>query len=381
MKTASAQPTAIIWLLCLLIAFFFVFILVVKIDEAVMAPGRIVSDRPQYSVQSVDGGVVRDIMVAEGKLVNEGDVLMVLEDTRPLADVQGIQSQIGFKEVQRARLVAQTSDSESFQFVASVMNPLIYDTQRRIFDIELNQLNDEIAYAEKRFAALESEFRRVETLFDNGSAALREYNEGLLRMQEAEAAMAQVRIDFRLRHLSELSEIELELESLQANLSTREDRLLAVTVRAPASGIVNELVVRNNGAVVSPGGELLRITSADSLGMVEADIALIDAPHLNIGQEVTVEVSAFNSSIYGRLEGKLVYLSAGTITQTQNGAQRQFYRARIQLNEIQSAFNGQLDQLRIGLDCTVRVRTGERSIFAFLMKPVLRGFDGALVIR
>jgi adhesin transport system membrane fusion protein len=150
-------------------------------------------------------------------------------------------------------------------------------------------------------------------------------------------------------------------------------------IKAPQDGVVNQLKSNTLGAVLKPGEELMRISPTGGGEIIEAMIQPMDIGRLSINLPVTVRLDAFDSSIYGSLQGKLSYISAETVYNVApNGMEMPMYVAHVSVDELQNNQRLSLSNLRPGLNATIDIRTGSRSIIVFLAKPLVNAFSGAL---
>ena len=150
------------------------------------------------------------------------------------------------------------------------------------------------------------------------------------------------------------------------------------------AGIVKYLKVSTQGGVIRPGDELVQISPTESELIIEVKINPVDIGQLFNGLPVNIKLDAFDSSIFGNLEGELIYLSSDTLTeQGPGGRDNTYYRAHVKVNkdafEVNPKFAGV--DLRPGMTANVDIRTAKRTVLHYLGKPILRAFSGALTER
>jgi adhesin transport system membrane fusion protein len=155
-------------------------------------------------------------------------------------------------------------------------------------------------------------------------------------------------------------------------------------VRAPVAGVVKYLSINTLGGVMRPGDELMQISPTESELLVEVRIDPVDVGQLELGLPVDISLDAFDSTIYGKLEGELIYLSSDTLTEKgEDGSTFTYYRARARVDQQAKVANPKFAglQLRPGMTSTVDIRTAKRTVLQFMAKPILRAFSGALSQR
>jgi hypothetical protein len=173
-------------------------------------------------------------------------------------------------------------------------------------------------------------------------------------------------------------------EALEAVKGDAELTQVVRKILAPVEGIVKYLRINTQGGVMRPGDELVQISPTESELIVEVQVSPVDIGQLSLGLPVTVKLDAFDSSIYGSVEGELIYLSSDTLNEQGPGGQTlTYYRGHVRLlpdfAETNPKFAG--IALRSGMTAGVDIRTGKRTILQFLGKPILRAFSGALTQR
>ncbi|MCX8508405.1 MAG: HlyD family efflux transporter periplasmic adaptor subunit [Rhodobacteraceae bacterium] len=222
----------------------------------------------------------------------------------------------------------------------------------------------------------------LQELEKSGDASSAEASALRREVNQLDSDRKKIRDDFRILSLREVSDLEMKLASSLFILKEKQDVLDHTFIKSPLDGTINQLNVNTVGGVLRPGDELLRISPANNRYFVEIQIRPSDVGALKSGLTASVKFDAYDSSIYGSLKGVLNYVSAEPIfSQSANGQSSSYYVGRITLLEDQTNRRLSKNILRPGLSTVIDIKTGERSVLTFLLKPIIKSFSGALEQR
>ncbi|HEV7274652.1 MAG TPA: HlyD family type I secretion periplasmic adaptor subunit [Devosiaceae bacterium] len=387
-----------------------------ELAGAVIAPGQLVAESSVKLVQHPLGGVVVELNVVDGDVVEAGEVLARLDDTAIRASLEIVIQSLQQLEAREARLQAELAGSDSIDFpaglVAQASDPDVAEllaAETRLFELRrsalasqqgqlrerIEQLQEEIAGIETQIAAKEREQALLAADLVNSRSLLEQKlvagervgsidrelarAEGQLGQLVSEAAQARGRIaeiELQIAQLEQtfLSEAAEELSSVQAKSAELRERRVAgesdlgkTTIRAPQSGQVHEVAINTVGGVAAAGETLMRIVPiADALS-IDVSIAPQDIDQVHVGQAVLVRFSAFNLRTTPELDGTVTRLSADLTRDPQTGTA--YYTARIAVDE------GELERLpdltlTSGMPVEAFIQTDERTALSYLTKPI-----------
>ena len=388
----------------------------VKIDVMSSSSGHLVSSTPNHEVQSFDGGIVEAIHVKEGQVVSKDELLITLKDPEAEAQLNQL----------RARHASLAAHAERLQQLAriepierNVTTPdlrLLKNQQLAILPIEEAAAASEVALAQAEIDRSIETAEHLNALLKTASAKLGLANEKLatqrllyekhltskavLHEAEQEAVSAEqdlVEIEGQLisnkaaileaerrledliasrrqRQGDKLSSIMVELSELQQQILTIEKRLDRATFRAPIEGIVQELDASFAGRVIAPGERLLEIIPIDDDLVADARLPTTEIRHVMKGQEVRLSIDGIEPHRDGYLEGKVQHLSPSTFID-ENGIP--YYQTLITLD------SNELAGVRLipGMTIQAQIKTGQRTILEYLLKPVYRAWSTAFQER
>lgn len=390
-----------------------------KLDGAVVAQASFVVDGNRKTVQHLDGGIVRDLLVTDGDFVEAGQPLVVFDSTEADVDLTVLGGQIGDLAARRARLLAQINETGAFrrsdvalligENVPEVLWESAYLTQKRVFDTEARARASEKTVLDRRIAALGDQVRGLEEqrqsnarqieisngeletlqpLFEKGLVTAVRMNSIRLDIERLVGLDAGLRTD-QARARNEIGELELNafsaeqqrLESVSENLAAVEAQIAAVepqfrgaverqkrvVVNAPVSGTVVNMALHTLGGVVRPGEDILELVPQSEELIVEARINTSDIEKLWIGQPSRVRLSGFDLEEVPEANGKVYDVSADAVTDEKTG--NAFYVAKVRLDEHQAPAVAGLD-LVPGMPADLFISTGERTVLSYLAQPL-----------
>lgn len=421
------RPVFIVGLVLILLFFggFGTWAALAPLETAAIAPGRIVVESYSKVVQHLEGGIVGKILVTEGATVQEGDPVIVLDETQPGSQLGVVSSRLHHDMAREARLIAERDKLAKIPFppdllaVASQNRDVaeILDAQRRIFlsrkeSIEsqtsilqqrIMQYREEIRGTEAEIVAdakqlnlIKEELSDVEFLVKKGLErrprllALQRQSADIegskARGQSAVARSKQAIAEAQLRIVDlttqmnadvvkELREVQSEIADLTQQRRTAEDVLKRTIVRAPVSGTVVKLKFHTIGGVVAPREPLMEIVPEKDKLIVEAQVNPNDIDVVHIGLPAQVRLSAYSTRLTPTLEGHVEQLSADRLQDERTGAP--YYSARVLITE------GELEKLKNvklypGMPAEVMIIAGQRTPLSYLMRPLVDSFQRSM---
>lgn len=398
---------------------FIVWAALAQLDEVTRGEGRVIPSKQLQVLQSIDGGLVSEILVREGDIVEIDQLLIKIDETRFVSSVKENRAQYLGLLARAARLRAIVENSEFIppeEVVAEM--PEIAIQEGQLFAARRNELEANLSIARQQLAQRQQELneataRRAQAAqgYDLTSQELAQtrplINSGavsevdLLRLErdvsryrgerdmataqitriqaginEARRKVEEVELSFRNEAGRELSEATTKLSGLAEGSVALSDRVKQSSIRSPVKGIVKRLLVNTVGGVVQPGKDMIEIVPLEDALLLEARVLPRDIAFLRPGQPAMVKFSAYDFSIYGGLDGTLEHISADTVTDDKGNA---FYLVRVRTNK--PGFGDANLPIIPGMVAEVDIMTGKKSVLTYLLKPVLRAKSVALTER
>ena len=388
------------------------------LEEVTTGEGKAIPSSKVQVIQNLEGGIVSDIFVREGQVVDKGDTLLRLDDTR-------FMSSRSESEVDRLTLTAQVerlaaeAEGRSLTLPAEVTSSApqvaadeqaLYESRQRRLASEQRTLNEQLRQKTQELAEFRSKQEQFRSslslvqqeldmsapLVSSGAVSPVEIlrlkrnavelrgsmNANTLAIPRAEAAISEIKsrgqeseLAFRADAARELNEKRNDLARISASRIAIDDRMSRTTVVSPVRGIVKTLKVNTIGGVVQPGSDLLEIVPLEDNLLIEAKVRPQDVAFLHPGQKAMVKFSAYDYTLYGGLPARLELIGADTITDDKDNS---FYLIQVRTDSNHLGSDSRPLLIIPGMIATVDIITGEKSVLDYLLKPVLKARAEAL---
>lgn len=374
------KHSGMFWMIIFFAVFLVVFVIWAynsDVDEVTRGQGSIIPSSREQIVQSLDPGIIVEMKVKEGEVVEKDQVLLRLDDTRSSAILRESEAKVANLEAMVARLRAE-SYGTALQFPKGTP-PELVARERAAFEARRRAVTDAVAGLRQGKASLDKEIAITQPMVAQGVMSEVE----LLRMQRQSAEMALQIAERQNRYAAdantELVKTEAELAQARENMAMRADPVERSLIRAPMRGIVKNIRINTVGGVVSAGQDILEIVPLDDKLLVEAYIRPQDVAFVSPGLPAVVKVSAYDYAIYGGLEGKVTLISPDTLHDQRRPSDLKldpneaYYRILVQTdNNSLTDKNGDAMPIIPGMIATVDIKTGQKTVFQYLIKPITR---------
>nr|WP_262411934.1 HlyD family type I secretion periplasmic adaptor subunit [Pseudomonas sp. Wu6] len=402
---------------------FFVFLVVwagfSEIDEVTRGDGKAIPSSKLQKIQNLEGGIVAELYVKEGQIVEAGAPLIRLDDTRFVSNAGETEALRLAMQLRVERLSAQVDD-RPLTIPDDVLKaaPSQAANERSLYESRRQQLKDEVGGLQEQLVQRQQELREFtskqsqyrsqlslqrqeinmsEPLVAQGAVSpvevLRlkraemetrgQLDATTLAIPRAESAIKEVqrKIDetrgkFRSEALTQLNEARTELNKAESTGRALEDRVSRTLVTSPVRGIVKQLLVNTVGGVIQPGSDMVEIVPLDDTLLVEAKIRPQDIAFLHPGQEAVVKFTAYDYTIYGGLKAKLERIGADTITDEDK--KTTYYMITLRTDRSHLGTDEKPLLIIPGMVASVDIITGKKSILSYLLKPIIKARAEAL---
>lgn len=406
----------------LLIVSFIAWSAVARIEEIARGEGKVIPVSRTQIIQASEPGVVQEIAVRLGQVVNRGDLIIRLDDTLTTSSLGEAEARQRALRAQIARLKIEETGNVEAAYVCPddivKSAPLICENEARllaarresfrnklaVLDERLLQRRNELDEAnvnivrleenarvaqreedllaplvERRLAA-QTDLLRVQKELSENSGQLKLVRESLGRIgaaiNEASLQRADLALQLQQEALAEKTKALSELSVIEETIRGASDRVARTDIRSPVNGVVNTLDINTIGAYVQPGTVVAGIVpTADTL-LVEARLSPSDVAFVRPGQSALVKITAFDFSIYGGLAGHVDTVSADSIVDQHTG--ETFYLVRVRTDSSELGRDGEQHSIIPGMIASVDIMTGEKTVLDYLLKPINKARDEAL---
>ncbi|PSW66040.1 HlyD family type I secretion periplasmic adaptor subunit [Photobacterium leiognathi subsp. mandapamensis] len=418
----------IVWLCSLLVIAIITWAAYSKLEEVVVGDGKVVPTQAIQKIQSLEGGIIEQVLVSPGEQVKQGQTLLILDDTRFRTAFQESDEHFRTLQAQIKRLKAELETVKVNTREKDWKKQITISHQALDFDdlSKRAQLNAKANYNE-RISQIESQLEEAQLTIEQQTEALRDAKsntatlnsslrlvnkearmlEGAVKrgavaeveliqtrrdqvkirgeiasskvaQQKASAALREaivmrrnLALEFRTSVQAQLNEATNQFAQLEDSQEGLADQLKRTEITAPMDGTIKDILVRSLGGVVKPGEPIMELVPDDSKLIVEARISPQDIAFVSKGLEATIKFTAYDFVVYGGRKGTVTYVSADAL-QTEDGTA--YYRAHIQLHDDPDT------RLQVipGMQAMVDILTGEKTVLSYWLKPLLRAKASAL---
>lgn len=347
-----------------------------RVEEITLGEAKIISLSREQVIQSLEGGILLEMSVREGAVVEKGQVLLKIDPTRAESSYREVLSKVIGLKASISRLRSEAY-SQPLQFDDQVKQDKdVVAQETRAYESRKRALNDSISALERSFQLSSREVRLAEPLAAKGLMSEVE----LLRIRRSANDIRSQIVErtnkFQADANSELSKLELELSQISENLIGRADIRDRTTITAPVRGTVKNVRVSTIGGVIQPGEHILEIVPLEEQLLVEGKIRPADVAFLRPGLAATVKITAYDYAIYGGLKGRVEHISPDTLKDDQKAASGRpddtYYRVLVLTDSSELTAGGKSLPIIPGMVASVEIRTGEKTILNYLLKPVLK---------
>lgn len=376
----TEKHTGLFWTIGLLFVFLIVFVFWAyhsHVEEVTRGQGSVIPTSREQILQSLDPGTIKEMLVKEGDVVEKGQILLRLDDTRSSAILRESEAKVANLEAMSARLRAESYGTK-IQFPDGISESLKH-RERAAYVARRRAVDDAVAGLQTSKAMLDREISITSPMVVEGVMSEVE----LLRMRRQSSDLA-LQIDEKRNQYAadannELVRVESELAQAKENMAMRADPVDRSLIRAPLRGIVKNIKINTVGGVVQAGQDIMEIVPLNDKLLVEAYIRPQDVAFVHPGLGAIVKVTAYDYALYGGLEGKVTLISPDTLRDKTRPSElnlnpdEAYYRILVETNQNSlTDKNGKTMPIIPGMIASVDVKTGEKTIFQYLIKPITR---------
>ncbi|WP_226906605.1 HlyD family type I secretion periplasmic adaptor subunit [Serratia fonticola] len=350
-----------------------------NIEEVTTGAAKIVPSSREQVLQSLEGGILQELLVREGDTVEKGQVVARIDPTRAEASFRESANRLLALKAQAVRLSSEVSGEEMiFPDDVKARQDLV-SREIDAFRLRKKTLDESISGYVKTRGLIQKELAIAKELSAKSLLSKTEVLKLERQANDTELQIIERRNRYRNEANDELSKVEVEMTSLQETALGRQDTLERTELRSSVRGVVNNIRINTIGGVIQPGAEIIEVTPLDDQLLVETKIKPSDVAFLAPGQEAVVKISAYDYSIYGGLKGQVKSISPGALKNEdaknpkRAEADDTYYRVMIltESNTLTKAGSYGLHVIP-GMTATVDIRTGEKSFLQYLLRPLLR---------
>jgi len=417
-QTGHRFAYIISFMICLLLVSFVVWAHITVLDEVTRGQGQVVPSQRVQIIQHLEGGILEKILVQENQIVQKGDVLVQIRNTRATSQYRDAVNTALEHQAALARLNAELTDQPpQFSQQMQQQYPTLVADQQQIYQAHQQQLALELKVLQSQYQQKLQEIKEL-------TSRKKKLEQGLLLAQEqrdiaqplvdqelyprvdflslqrdvssmngdletiqltiprireaaneARRRIEQRKAEYRTSILNELTKRRLELITLTEEIAAGKDSVGRTDVRSPVHGTIKQLIINTVGGVIRSGEPILEVVPLDDALVVEVQIRPADIAFLYPGQPAKIKLTAYDFSIYGGLDGYVEQISADTII---NDDRESFYRVKLRTKDKTLSHQGAQLPIIPGMTASVDILTGKKSVLSYLLKPIIKTKQTAL---
>ncbi len=403
------------------VLFFFVFgtwATMAELDEVTRGDGTFIPAQKTQIIQNLEGGIITEILVQEGDVVDKGDILLRIDNSTATSSVDDLKGQFLILSATVKRLTAEKNDAPleyTDEEMANAPDQVsdqtsLYNARKRqqqaqikVLENQARQRKQEISEVHSRIGQLKNslglakqernitkplvdkgisprlELIRIDRQIADLEGEIKTLRVSLPRLDgavlEAKQRIDEMILTTKAEISDELNRSRTEMKSIKERISAGVDTVQRTSIVSPVRGTIKELKRNTVGGVIRGGEDIVEIVPLDDTLIVEAKIRPSDRAFLRQGQKATIKVTAYDFSIYGGLEGKLERISASTIKDEEGES---FYRVYLRTADNKIVSKGKELEIIPGMTANVEILTGKKTVMDYLLKPILKARDSAM---
>ncbi|MGL1932053.1 MAG: HlyD family efflux transporter periplasmic adaptor subunit [Desulfotalea sp.] len=364
--------SVVLWVLVIAFGFVVAWAYYFKIDQTAKGVGTVITSSRIQIIQAVDGGVLELLNVKEGDRVEKDQVLAVFDQTKFEASVKELEARLAALRAHEARLRAEVTGAEAIDFPEQVKKyQELVIVEKSLFKQRKDGFESEQDIYKTAVKLATKEVQLVSKLARTGDVSQTEILKAERLLNEAKRNLVRHKNEYYKELQTQLAKTEDETAQNVQILAQRAQLLANSVLRAPVSGIVKNVRITTLGGVLRTGEELMQIVPVGDKLIVEAKIAPADIADIALGLSASLRFDAFDYSIFGAVEGRVIYISADTLREETSRGEQTFYRVHLETthNPVVTLTGKKLTLLP-GMTAQVDVRTGERTVMDVLLKPI-----------
>ncbi len=383
-KKTRFAGALVVLILCLFGSFLF-WAHNAKVDEMTTGEAKVIPSSHIKRIQSLEGGIVAEVLVSQGEHVKKGQVLLKLDPTRFASSFREQNQKYFSLQAQIARLKAEVAGNDQIDFPQELLQtrPDLAKREMKLFNSRKQNLGHAIKTLQQNYDLTLKEVNITKPLVKDGVISKIELIRLERQLNDIKGERDEKAEVFKEESQAELNKFSAELSSLAEALVNEKDRMNRTTITSPVNGEIKDVFVNTIGQVVKPGQDIMEILPTEDTLLIEAKIRPSDIGFIHKNQKAVVKITAYDFSIYGGLTGKVVYIAPDTVVDEKDKGQS-FYKIRIRTdsNTLSKAKNiNRKLEIIPGMTATVHILANKKSILTYLLKPLIKAKQNAFTER
>ena len=364
------RMSLIVWLTLAGMIVMFVWAYFAILDEVTVGTGKVTPSSRAQLIESLDGGIINELLVHEGAIINKGQILARLDPTRFQSNYGEAAARVRTLRASSERLRAELSGAALVFGSDTLKEPELVARETQFYLSRRQNLNETVSNLQQSLKLVQQELRMTEPLVAKGAASQVEVIRLQRQVSDLRGKIDEARNQYAVRAREEQLKNNADLDAQLQVVSGKQDQLTRTTLISPVRGIVKDIQVSTVGGVLQPGGKLMEIVPIEEQLLIETRINPRDIAYIRPGLPATVKITAYDSSIYGNLNGVVETVSPDTL-QDEVKRDQFYYRVYVRTDRAELKNKaGKLFPILPGMVASVEIKTGQKTVLDYLIKPL-----------
>ncbi|PJE89805.1 HlyD family efflux transporter periplasmic adaptor subunit [Yersinia mollaretii] len=364
------RMSLIVWLTLVGMIVMFVWAYFAILDEVTVGTGKVTPSSRAQLIESLDGGIINELLVHEGAIINKGQILARLDPTRFQSNYGEAAARVRTLRPSSERLRAELTGAALAFGADTLKEPELVARETQFYLSRRQNLNETVSNLQQSLKLVQQELRMTEPLVAKGAASQVEVIRLQRQISDLRGKIDEARNQYAVRAREEQVKNNADLDAQLQVVSGKQDQLTRTTLISPVRGIVKDIQVSTVGGVLQPGGKLMEIVPIEEQLLIETRINPRDIAYIRPGLAATVKITAYDSSIYGNLTGVVETVSPDTL-QDEIKRDQFYYRIYIRTDRAELINKaGKSFPILPGMVASVEIKTGQKTVLDYLIKPL-----------
>lgn len=344
-----------------------------SLEQISHAMGTIIASAKTQSIQTAIDGVINTVLVKEGQSVKQGEEIIVLDKIQTQAAYDSSFAKVAALNATLTRVKSEIYGTPLVFSDDVKQYPEFVSAQTALFQRKQKAINDEVSVYKESLTLLESELKLNSSLLKTGDIGSVEINKLKRQIIDIKGQITNKQNKYFQDSLAELTKTEEELSTRLQELEDKKATLEHSSITAPVDAIVKNILITTQGAKVRPGDVILELVPSNDKLIVEAKFNPKELSFIKLGQKAAVKLDAYDYSIYGIFHGKVSYISPDSLSEKTQKGEEFYFRVQIELDTKELiAKNGKKIEISPGMSATIDIITGEKTVFDYMTKPIVK---------
>lgn len=344
-----------------------------SLEQIAHARGNVIASAKTQSIQTAIDGVINKVLVKEGEKVKQNQELIVLDKIQTQAAYDASFAKVAALNATLSRLKAEVYGIPLVFSEDVKQYPEFVTTQTALFQRRQKALNDEIGVHKESLALVQDELKLTTSLLKTGDIGTVEVNKLKRQIIDLKGQITNKQNKYFQDSQAELTKTEEELSTRLQELEDKKATLEHSSITAPIDAIVKNILITTQGAKVRPGDVILELVPSNDKLIVEAKINPKELSFIKLGQKAAIKLDAYDYSIYGIFHGNVSYISPDALSEKTQKGEEFYFRVQVELDTKELvAKNGKKIEITPGMTAEVDIVTGDRTVFDYFTKPIVK---------